>query len=179
MDFLVLLEERPEHSAVLARVDSVPASPDQDQGARDVVTLYGTPSSESLALALAAAMESRRTAGGDLGTFRHLGLWPERGALGDAAWRDRSTGELMTRDVNIPLDVLTTKANALMAVCGGRLQRLVAGLMMPDWPEGAWRAIGLTLEPMIEPTRSVLGKLDDLLDNLRVADGLTYEYEGD
>jgi len=26
--------------------------------------------------------------------IRHLGLWPERGAIGDAAWRDEVTGKL-------------------------------------------------------------------------------------
>ncbi|MFN2397316.1 MAG: hypothetical protein ABR543_01535, partial [Gemmatimonadaceae bacterium] len=76
MDFLVMLEESPEQSPVLARVDSVPAEMDSEHRGRDVVTLYGTPSTESLALALAAAVESRRRAGNSSGAFRHLGVWP-------------------------------------------------------------------------------------------------------
>ena len=179
MDFLVMLEEGSEHSPVLARVDSVPDVLSFEHRSRDVVTLYGTPRAESLALALAAAVESRRAAGNGSRAFRHLGLWPERGAVGDAAWRDEKTGELVTRDLNIPLDVLTSIAHQLLAQFGSVLQRLVAGLSMPDWPEGAWRAIRVTMEPVVEPTRAALSHVDDLLDLLREADGLTYEYEGD
>ena len=179
MDFLVMLEEGSEQSPVLARVDSVPEVLPFEHRSRDVVTLYGTPRAESLALALAAAVESRRAAGNGSRAFRHLGLWPERGAVGDAAWRDEKTGELVTRDLNIPLDVLTSVAHQLLAQFGSTLQRLVAGLSMPDWPEGAWRAIAITVEPVLEPTRSALSRVDDLLDVMREADGLTHEYEGD
>ena len=179
MDFLVMLEEGSEHSPVLARVDSVPEVLPFEHRSRDVVTLYGTPRAESLALALAAAVESRRAAGDGSRAFRHLGLWPERGAVGDAAWRDEKTGELVRRDLNIPIDVLTSIAHQLLAQFGSALQRLVAGLSMPDWPEGAWRAIGITMEPVLEPTRAALSRVDDLLDALREADGLTYDYEGD
>jgi hypothetical protein len=178
MDFLVMLEECSEHSPVLARVDSVPAVLSSERRARDVVTLYGVPRAESLALALAAAVESHRTGEGS-GAFRHLGLWPERGAIGDAAWRDEKTGELITRDLDIPLEVLTSTAHQLLSQCGAALQRLVAGLAMPDWPEGAWRAISITLDPVLEPTRAALSKLEEMLDVFREADGLTYEYEGD
>ncbi|HEU4643374.1 MAG TPA: hypothetical protein VFS44_13040 [Gemmatimonadaceae bacterium] len=179
MDFLVMLEESSDQSPVLARVDSVPAQLSRERRARDVVTLYGTPRAESLALAIAAAVESHRGADDDSGAFRHLGVWPERGAVGDAAWRDETTGELMTRDLDIPLDVLTRTAHELLAHCGAALQRLVAGLSMPDWPEGVWRAISIRLEPFAEPSRAALGRLEGLLDTVRLADGLTYEYEGD
>lgn len=179
MDFLVMLEESSDQSPVLARVDSVPAQLSPERRARDVVTLYGTPRTESLALAIAAAVESHRSAGDESGAFRHLGVWPERGAVGDAAWRDETTGELMTRDLDIPLDVLTTTAHQLLAQCGAVLQRLVAGLAMPDWPEGVWRAISIRLDPFTEPSRTALGRLEGLLETLREADGLTYEYEGD
>jgi hypothetical protein len=178
MEFLVLLEESPKHSPVLARVDCIPASLSPERRSRDVVTLYGTPSSESLALALAAAVESHRTGDGT-GAFRHLGLWPERGAVGDAAWRDEITGELITRDLDIPLEVLSGIARQLLGECGGALGRLVAGLSMPDWPEGASRAISITLDSLTEPTRAALTRLDGLLDIFREADGFSYEYEGD
>ncbi|HEY2162418.1 MAG TPA: hypothetical protein VGH04_00425, partial [Gemmatimonadaceae bacterium] len=65
MDILVMLEENPDHSPVLAHVNSVP-SPlhSSERPSRDIVTLYGEPNPESLALALAAAVESHRTSEG-------------------------------------------------------------------------------------------------------------------
>src|SRR5213083_851229 len=83
MDILVMLEENPEHSAVLAHVNSVPSPLDVERPSRDIVTIYGEPSAESLALALAAAVEIHRDPGSSRDTIRHLGVWPERGALGD------------------------------------------------------------------------------------------------
>src|SRR5215475_13462484 len=119
MDVLVMLEENPDHSPVLAHVNSVPspmASPEYPS--RDIVTLYGVPSPETLALALAAAVESHRSDEGTAEAIRHLGVWPERGAIGDAAWRDLSTGQLMTRDLEIPLEILHSTAGRLLAECG-------------------------------------------------------------
>lgn len=178
MDLLVLLEEHPEPSPVMARVDFVPALLDSEHRARDVVTLYGVPTSEALALALAAAVEGHRSAGNGSAAFRHLGVWPQRGAVGDAAWRDEITGELMTRDLDIPFDVLNATAGRLQAECGQLIRRLVAGLSMPDWPEGLWRAINFTLDP-VEVAPGAAAKLESMLDVLREADGLTYEFEGD
>ena len=179
MDFLVMLEECTDSTPVLARVDSVPAQMSPERRERDVVTLYGVPRTESLALAIAAAMESRRTADDGSAAFRHLGVWPERGAGGNTAWRDETTGDLRSRDLNIPLEVLRSVSHHVLAQFGSAMQRLVAGLSMPDWPEGAWRAISITLDPVAEPARGALNKLDGLLDVFREADGLTYEYEGD
>jgi hypothetical protein len=179
MDFLVMLEESPEQSPVLARVDSVPAVLSPERRARDVVTLYGTPRTESLALALAAAMESHRTGGDYVGAFRHLGLWPERGAVGDEAWRDTKTGDLVTRDLDFPLDVLNPAAHELLARVGTKLQRLIAGLAMPDWPEGVLRAISISIEPVADHARGAITRLDEFLDKFREADALTFEYEGD
>src|SRR5438046_10371413 len=85
MDILVMLEENPEHSAVLAHVNSVPSSLDVERPSRDIVTIYGEPSAESLALALAAAVEIHRDRQqvGEAVTsqtaIRHLRVWPERG----------------------------------------------------------------------------------------------------
>ena len=84
MDVLVMLEDHPDHSPVLAHVNSGPAPLYSERPPRDVVTLYGSPSPESLALALAAAVESRRLQDDRGDVIRHLGLWPERGAVGDA-----------------------------------------------------------------------------------------------
>ena len=176
MDVLVMLEDGPIESPVLARVDSVPAMVSTDHRAREVVTLYGTPNTESLALALAAAVESHRTAGNGSGAFRHVGIWSERGAVGDAAWRDEITGELLTRDVDIPFAVLSETAGRLKESCGPMMGRLVAGLAMPDWPEGTWRAISFRLDAMVDVGST---QADDILEVLREADGLTYEYEGD
>src|SRR5215213_3046236 len=112
MDILVMLEENPEHSPVLAHVNSVPSPLDVERPSRDIVTIYGAPSAESLALALAAAVEIHRDTRmptdpvPSLSAIRHVGVWPERGALGDAAWRDAVTGQLVTRDLEIPLDIL-------------------------------------------------------------------------
>ena len=124
MDFLVMLEERSERSPVLAHVNAVPSPLDPEQPSRDVVTLYGEASAEALALALAAAVESRRAAGGGSDAIRHLGIWPESGAVGDAAWRDAASGQLMTRDVTIPLAALAEMAERLLDESGPLIRRL-------------------------------------------------------
>lgn len=180
MDVLVMLEENPDHSPVLAHVNSVPspmASPEYPS--RDIVTLYGVPSPETLALALAAAVESHRSDEGTAEAIRHLGVWPERGAIGDAAWRDLSTGQLMTRDLEIPLEILHSTAGRLLAECGQLIRRLVAGLSMPDWPEGARRAITVSIGPIVGLTAPMFAPLESMLERMREADGLTFEGEGD
>lgn len=184
MDILVMLEENPEHSAVLAHVNSVPSPLNAERPSRDIVTLYGEPNAESLALALAAAVEIHREhrepdAVALPSTIRHLGVWPERGALGDAAWRDVVTGQLVTRDLEIPLEILHATAGQLLAECGQLIRRLVAGLSMPDWPEGARRAINVTLGPIVGLTAPVFRPLESALDAWREADGLAFDYEGD
>ena len=186
MDVLVMLEENPDHSPVLAHVNSVPSPLDMERPLRDIVTLYGLPSAESLALALAAAVEIHRDnrIGARLvppsGTaIRHLGVWPERGALGDAAWRDEITGELVTLDLEIPLEILHATAGQLLRECGQLIRRLVAGLSMPDWPEGARRAINVTLGPIVGLTAPVFKPLESALDAWREADGLAFDSEGD
>ena len=184
MDILVMLEENPEHSPVLAHVNSVPSPLEVERPSRDIVTIYGEPNAESLALALAAAVEIRRGRSGVLelpsaSAIRHLGVWPERGALGDAAWRDASTGQLVTRDLEIPLDILHATAKQLLSECGQLIRRLVAGLSMPDWPEGARRAINVTLGPIVGLTAPVFRPLESALEAWREADGLAFDYEGD
>ena len=179
MDILVMLEENPDHSPVLAHVNSVP-SPlhSSERPSRDIVTLYGAPSAESVALALAAAVESHRGNQGSVDAIRHLGVWPERGAVGDAAWRD-ANGALVTRDLEIPLDTLHATARQLLSECGQLIRRLVAGLSAPDWPEGARRAISVSLGPIVGLTAPVFAPLESLIERLREADGLAFETEGD
>jgi len=178
MDVLVMLEETSEHSAVLAHVNSVPSPLNSERPAREVVTLYGEATPESLALALAAAMESRREPEERSDTIRHLGLWPERGAIGDAAWRDER-GQLVTRDLTIPYDVIRDTANRLLNECGMSIRRLVAGLSMPDWPEGTRRAISFTLTPHAILPAGSGARVDALLELYRQSDGPTYDNEGD
>jgi hypothetical protein len=179
MDILVMLEENPDHSPVLAHVNSVP-SPlhSAERPSRDIVTLYGEPNPEALALALAAAVESHRSGDGHTEAIRHLGIWPERGAIGDAAWRD-ATGQLVTSDLEISLETLHDTANQLLAECGQLIRRLVAGLSMPDWPEGARRAISISIGPIIGITAPMFAPLESVIERMREADGLAFETEGD
>ena len=179
MDVLVMVEDGSDHSPVLAHVNSVPSPLDAERPSRDVVTLYSVPSPESLALALAAAVESHRSGDDRSDAIRHLGVWPERGAIGDAAWRDGATGQLMTQDLDIPLEILHATAGRLLSECGQLIRRLAAGLTMPDWPEGARRAITISLGPVLDMTAGARARLDNMLDTVREADGLTFEYEGD
>ena len=151
------------------------------RSARRTGSRYHAPDAESLALALAAAVESHRTGEGhdNLDAIRHLGVWAERGAIGDAAWRDVGTGQLVSHDLEIPLDILNGTAALLLGECGHLIRRLVAGLSMPDWPEGARRAITVSLGPVVGLAAPVLAPLESLLDRLREADGLAFDYEGD
>lgn len=194
MDILVMLEESPEQSAVLAHVNSVPSSLDSERRSRDVVTLYGAPTVQSLALALAALVESLRThALLAPHAVRHLGVWLDRGAVGDAAWRDAASGRLVSRDLTIPLEQLQATAADLLAVSGTEIRRLMAGLQMPDWPEGTRRAISFSLTA---PALAGVSADDgggggggdegddggggrDLLETYRSSAGLTYDNEGD
>ncbi len=179
MDFLVRLEEGTGSSPVVAKVDSVPATSGANGCTREVVTLYGTPSCESLALAIAVAVEGNRISGNGTAAFRHLGLWPGRGAVGDAGWRDAETGEMITRTLDIPIEVITDTAERLLDECGALIRRLVAGLTMPDWPEGTWRAITLTIDSVLMPRHAPVIRADGLLEAIREAEALTFDYEGD
>jgi len=50
MDVLVMLEEGPDHSTVLAHVNSVPSPLNSESPGRDMVTLYGVATPDGLAL---------------------------------------------------------------------------------------------------------------------------------
>jgi hypothetical protein len=180
MDILVMLDEITEESAVLAHVNSVPSPLDSELPSREVVTLYGTPDHEALALALAAAVECRRVRVGGDTAIRHLGVWPERGAIGDAAWRDAGTGQLMTRDLEISLDALHATARLLLLECGPLIGRVRAGLSMPDWPEGTQRAISVSLSGSTFGLGVQHGSpFENILDRLREADGVAFEYDSE
>ena len=176
MDVFVRLQEPPEQSPVLAQVNSVPAAQASENSARTVVTLFGVPNAESLALALAAALESRDGSPGDdpLAVTRNVGVWPERGAIGDAAWLDRSTGQVVTREVQIPLAVLLETAGRLLSDCGQGIRRLLAGLLMPGMTEDSSRALAFSFAPAAAGAR-LSG--ESLLASLREADGLTVDGE--
>lgn len=180
MDVLVMLEEDPAQALVLAHVNSVPGPRGGEPASRDVVTLYGAPSAESLALALAAAVESRRAEPtSNEGAIRHLGVWEGRGAVGDTAWRDSATGQLVTRDLDIPFATLLGTAQAILGDCGQAIKGLLAGLRMPEWPEGTRRALMVSLHPAFALPAGAAADAELLLAAVREADGLTSDIEGD
>jgi hypothetical protein len=177
MDVLVRLEARPSDSPVLAHVNSIPVLPFGTRSRREVVTLYGQADAQALALALAATVESERMEASTSGVVRHLGVWPDRGAVGDSAWRDGTTGRLVTQDLDIPLPTLEARATELLGACGTTLRRVAAGLGMPDWPEGTERALTFSLAT---GTTGSGGSMDDdgvenWLDSLRQADAYSYD----
>jgi hypothetical protein len=184
MDVLVRVEARPTDSPMVAQVDSIPVLPFGTRSRREVVTLFGAPDAESLALALAATVESERMEAVGSGVVRHLGVWPDRGAVGDSAWRDDQTGLLMTRDLVIPFVTLHARATALLGECGSTIRRVAAGLGMDDWPEGTDRALSFSLEA-VEPVGIGGGAgepMDDAhvehwLDSVREADAYTFDME--
>ncbi len=185
MDVLVRLENGRTDSPVLAHVNSLPVLPFGTRSRREVVTLYGVADANALALALAATVESERLEEARSGVVRHLGVWSDRGALGDSAWRD-DAGRLVTRDLDIPLATLQLRAAELLGENGPALRRVAAGLSMPDWPEGTDRALSFTLGTLYATAASggSLNRLDDAgaehwLDNMREADAFAFDVEGD
>lgn len=185
MDVLVRLEHGRTDSPVLAHVNSLPVLPFGTHSRREVVTLYGEADAQSLALALAATVESERLEDSRGGVVRHLGVWNDRGAMGDSAWRD-DAGRLVTRDVDIPFSTLALRAAELLGENGPTLRRVAAGLSMPDWPEGTDRALSFSLSTLYATAASGGGvnSLDDAgaehwLDMMREADALAFDMEGE
>lgn len=201
MDVLVLIEDcdddapgraaptgRPDGVRPLAYVHWVPVDADDvafraraDVRGREVVTLCGDPDADQLAVALAAAVEARRTpapgtlAVGVPGAVRHLGVWADAGATGDMAWRDRTTGELLSADIDIAAGTLEATARRLLIECGAVIRQTAAKLAMPDWPEGVRRAISFTFDApadLVPASLAFAGVFGDgLLASLREADG--------
>jgi hypothetical protein len=185
MDVLVRIEARPSDSPVLAHVNSIPVLPFGTRSRREVVTLYGVADAQSLALALAATVESEQLEASQSGVVRHLGVWPNRGAVGDSAWRDAATGRLVTRDLDIPLNTLEARATELLDECGSTLRRVAAGLAMPDWPEGSERALSFSLNDAAGVSggagntfKEGVG-MENWLDSIRQADAFTFDMESE
>lgn len=191
MDILVLLEDgddecgaRATRAADARALAYVHSAPDPASGGRffshqragwrgtagrDVITLCGDqPDADTLALALAAAVEGRR-ATAEQQAVRHLEVWADRGAAGDAAWRDRASGRMLTQDVDIAAPTLAATAARLLADSGAVIRQTVAKLAMPDWPEGMRRAISFTVRAPDGDDGGADG--DCLLASLREADG--------
>ncbi len=185
MDVLVRLDHGRTDSPVLAHVNSLPVLPFGTRSRREVVTLYGAADAHALALALAATVESERLEAARGGVVRHLGVWSDRGALGDAAWRD-DAGKLVTRDLDIPISTLQLRAAELLGENGPTLRRVAAGLSMPDWPEGTDRALSFSLSTLYATAASggAANTIDEAgaehwLDMVRAADAYAFDVEGD
>lgn len=168
LDIMVKLEEPGYGATPIARVNSVASEESLETPSREVVTLYGTPTAESLALAVAASLEAQRVQGRP-DALRDLTISSDTGAIGDAAWRDASTGEMIRADLAIPLTVLRETAAELLVEGGQAIRRAIAGLLQVDWPEGARRALRIQL-PVARPGRGA-----DALLAMREADGADYE----
>ncbi len=196
MDVLVLLDECEEgvagRGAASGRADGVrplayvhwvpldaetrPFGGRGADGGREVVTLCGDADADRLAVALAAAVEGRRaSAPAAAGAVRHLGVWDGAGASGDVAWRDGTTGQMVSFDVDIAAATLEVTAARLLASCGTAIRQTAAKLAMPDWPEGMRRAISFRLaapNDLVPAPLALAGAGGDgLLASLREADG--------
>jgi len=169
LDVMVQWEQEPGDRPAFARVRSVASPETAESPSRDVVTLYGQPTPESLAFALAATVEARKQG---LYTTREFEVTETTGVVGDAAWRDRSTGELIRRDLNIPLTVLRETAKDLLNEGGQAIRRLLAGLLMPEWPEGTRRALSFQLAGA-----APVGRASDMLAAMREADAANFDDE--
>lgn len=204
MDILVLLEDcddtdragriepagRPGGARPLAYVHSAPDATAGDRlfgarahtSGRDVVTLCGPPDASRLAVALAAAVEGRRDTPGPSAVVRHLGVWEGVGATGDAAWRDRASGQLLSHDVVIAAAAIEATARQLLRDCGRVIRQTAADLSATDWPEGMRRAISITIAAPGDASPAGHGAAAagaDLLALLREADGYDGYYADD
>jgi hypothetical protein len=50
---------------------------------------------------------------------------------------------------------------------------------MPDWPEGARRAISFSFSPMVAMSMPGAVQMDTMLESLREADGIAFDNDGD
>jgi hypothetical protein len=141
MDVMVQWDPTEEERAAFARVNAVASPETLESPSREIVTLYGEPTPESFALALAASVEARKRS--EVGyTIGEIRLTAADGAVGETSYRDVNSGEIIRRELAIPLTVLKETAEEILAEGGQSILRLLAGLRMADWPEGARRALG-------------------------------------
>jgi hypothetical protein len=166
MDVMVEWDQSTTATSSFARVSAVASPETLEAPTREIVTLYGVPTPESLALALAATLEARKAASaGTSLSAGELELSEADGARGDAAWQDRRTGEVIRRELAIPLTVLRETASELLAEGEQGIRRLLAGLLMPEWPEGTRRALSFQL------AGGGTARTSDTLAAMREADG--------
>jgi hypothetical protein len=171
MDVMVKWDDAATGSTPLARVNAIASKETLEAPSREIVTLYGTPTPESLALALAATLEARKASIGDGFSSGDLSVTETDGAVGGTEWRDRKTGEIIRREMAIPFNVLRETAKDLLAEGGQSIRRLLAGLLMPDWPAGTVRALTFELAVAGAPRSS------DMLAALREADAENFTEE--
>lgn len=170
MDVMVQWDPTVDERANVARVHAVASPETLEAPTREIVTLYGEPTAESFALALAASVEARRRGGVGYttGEFR---ITVGDGAVGETSYRDVNTGEIIRRELSIPLTVLKETAEEILREGGQGIRRLMAGLMMPDWPEGARRALGFQF------AAAPIARNSDALAALREADAQNFADE--
>jgi hypothetical protein len=164
MDVMVQWDDAATGSTPLARVNAIASLETLEAPSREIVTLYGTPTADTLALALAATLEARKASIGVGFASGDFAVTETDGAVGGTEWRDRNTGEIIRREMAIPFNVLRETAHDLLAEGGQSIRRLLAGLLMPDWPEGTVRALTFQLAVAGAPRSS------DMLAAMREAD---------
>jgi hypothetical protein len=163
MDVMVQWDESNDDQTAFARVNAVSSRETLEAPTRDIVTLYGEPTAESFAMALAASVEARKAAGVGYttGEFRIL---KASGAVGETSSHDARTGEIIRRELAIPLTVLTETAEEILREGGQGIRRLLASLLQAEWPEGTRRALGFQF------ASAPVGRTSDTLAALREAD---------
>jgi hypothetical protein len=72
--------------------------------------------------------------------------------------------------------VLVETSGAILRDCGQAIGRLLAGLLMPDWPEGTSRALTFSFA---SSSAAVLVPTEAMMARLREADGFTFSGEDD
>ena len=170
MDVMVQWDPTADERATIARVNAVASPETAETPTREIVTLYGEPTAESFALALATSVEARKRSGVGYttGEFR---LIAAEGAVGETSYRDVNSGEIIRRELSIPLTVLKETAEEILREGGQGIRRLMAGLLMPEWPEGARRALGFSF------AAAPVGRNSDTLAALREADAENFADE--
>lgn len=170
MDVMVQWDPTEEERATVARVNAVASPETLEAPTREIVTLYGEPTPQSFALALAASVEARKRngVGYTTGEFR---ITAAEGAIGETSYRDMKSGEIIRRELSIPLTVLTETAEEILREGGQGIRRLLAGLLQADWPEGTRRALGFQF------AAAPVGRSSDTLAALREADAENFADE--
>ena len=166
MDVMVQWDQGTDDRAAVARVNAVHSTEMLESPTREIVALYGEPTPAALALALAATVEARKASRGEAFTTGEIRILPSGGAVGETSFADRRTGEIIKQELSIPLTVLTETAQEILREGGQGIRRLLAGLLMPEWPEGTRRALGF----QFAASSAAAPRASDQLAALREAD---------